>query len=170
MTKEKKEPRKRGRKRTKIELAEFEARVVQLRRNGVEFEKIAQMTGDNVSTVWRAFQRAAQRIPNAEVEQMRAEQKAQLEEIFKQAMILAQKGDVYALAGALKALAQQAQLFGLNAPVTVKNEITGVNGGPIQTEQGLNADDIRAMTDEERRVLRRIAERKLNGINPKTIN
>jgi len=150
-----------AKRRTRIELADFEAKIIQLRRNGVPYEKIAQSTGDSVSNVIRAYKRACNRLPTNDLAQMRQIQDAQLEEIFQRAMALAQKGSVPALAEARKALRDRAELFGLNAPVTTKSEITGKDGGPIRTEQGLTAQDIEEMTDAERATIRRIAERKV---------
>ena len=148
-----------GKRRTKIELAEFEAKVVQLRRNGVPLERIAQSTGDNVSTVWRAFQRALGRIRAAEVKELRDLQSARLEEVFRLSMALGQRGSVSALGHALKALKQQAKLFGLNAPVITKMVLVGEDGEPIKTNLGLTAQDLDEMTVAERDTIRRIAER-----------
>ncbi len=148
-----------GKRRTKIELAEFEAKVVQLRRNGVPLDRIAQSTGDNVSTVWRAYQRAISRIPAAEVKELRDLHSARLEEVFRLSMALGHRGSVSALGQALKALKQQAKLFGLNAPVVTKTIIVDADGEPIKTNLGLTAQDLDEMTVAERDTIRRIAER-----------
>ena len=152
-----------GERRTRIELAEFEAKIVQLRRNGIPFEKIAQSTGDSVSNVLRAFARAIKRIPEEDVNELRAMQKIQLEEIFQRSMALAQKGNAFALDRALKALDQQAKLFGLNAPVKTQTELTGADGGPIETANSLANVNFDDLTQEERDALRKIAERRIKA-------
>jgi len=151
-----------GERRTRIELAEFEAKIVQLRRNGIPFEKIAQSTGDSVSNVLRAFARAIKRIPEEDVNELRVMQKFQLEEIFQRSMSLAQKGNAFDLDRALKALDQQAKLFGLNAPVKTQTELTGADGGPL-VKPTITTDDFRALTQEERDAIRKIAERRIKA-------
>ena len=154
-----------GKRRSKEQLAEFEQKIIQLRRNGISFEKIAQITGDSLSNCHKAYQRACARLPTTDLEQMRLFLDQQLEEVFHQSMMLAQKGSVRALNQALQALAQRAALFGLNAPVRTKIELIGVDGGPIKTEQGVTTQDIEEMTDAERSIIRRIAERQIRRNN-----
>jgi len=149
-------------RRTKEQLAEFEMKIIQLRRNGVPFEKIAMSTGDSLSNVTRAYKRVLRRVPVRDIQGLRSIQDMQLEEIFQRAMALAQKGDVQALGEARKALNDRAKLFGLEAAVTIKNEFTGKDGGPIQT-QSITDEEIEDMTDAERRTIREIAQRQVNG-------
>ena len=112
-----------GKRRSKEQLAQFESQIIQLRRNGVSFEKIAQATGDSLSNCHKAYQRACARLPTTDQEQMRLFLDQQLEAVFQKSMALAQKGEVSALREARGALAQRADLFGLNAPVTTKTEL-----------------------------------------------
>lgn len=154
-----------GKRRSKEQLAEFEQKIIQFRRNGISFEKIAQITGDSLSNCHKAYQRACARLPTTDLEEMRLFLDQQLEEVFHRSMMLAQKGSVPALGQALQALAQRAKLFGLNEPVTTKIELTGIKGSPIKTEQGVTAQDIEEMTDAERATIRRIAERQIKRNN-----
>ena len=152
-----------GKRRSKEQLAEFEQKIIQLRRNGISFEQIAHATGDSLSNCHKAYQRACARLPTTDLSDRRLFIDQQLEEVFHRSMVLAQRGSVPALGQALKALAQQAELFGLNAPIRTKAELTGTNGGPIERGNAVTSQNYEPLTQEERDELRKIAERQVKA-------
>ena len=151
-------------RRTKEELAEFDRQVLVLRRSGLTFDDIGNRLDDSGTNAHRAFQRAIKRIPAQSVEEFRILHNQRLEQIY---LLCWQKAKSSDGAGpqfakqALEALKQIADLNGLNAPEIVKQELTGKDGGPIETKSELTAEYLGRLTQEERNQLRAIAERQI---------
>lgn len=157
-----------AKRRTKEELAEFDSNVIALRRSGLTFDEIGKRLNDSHVNAHRAFQRAIKRIPAQSIEELRILHNQRLEMMYLVASNKARDGRYGAqfLKQALDALKQIAELNGLNAPQVIQSEITGKDGGPIETATpvnilGVSREEIDAMTQEERDVVRAICVKQI---------
>jgi len=104
---------------------------VELHISGLTYRQIADKLGfsSGASGVQKAIDRALRAIPAPAVEQMRAIDGERLEGIIDAHWPMRHKSESAKIL--IQALERHARLFGLDAPV--KAEITGQNGGPIET-------------------------------------
>ena len=86
-----------------------------------------------------------------------------LEHLYSLAVREASKGNTNAMGRALDALKQMADLNGYGAPKVFKAELTGKDGGPIETNNSVTAEELGKLTQDERDTLRAMAERRVQG-------
>ena len=157
-----------GKRRTKAELADLAVEVINLRRIGLSYEEIGKKLDTPPATCHRVFKKAVERIPQQSIRDLRLLQYERLEGLYRIAMSHSEDegaGPQF-IKQALDALKQMAELNGLNAPQVIKSEITGKDGGPIETATpvkilGVSQEDFKAMTQEERDVVRAICVRQI---------
>jgi hypothetical protein len=107
-----------------------ELRVLELRRTGMTFTAIAQVLGyaDHSGAIY-AYKNAMKRVLKEPAEAIRDLEVARLDELLTVAYNQALEGDLQALTVALKIMDRRARLLGLDAPTTVKQEVTTWDGG-----------------------------------------
>jgi hypothetical protein len=102
----------------RIDLTEVEVQVLELRKAGWTFERIAQRLGyANKSGAWKAYDRALTATLQEPADELRALERERLDALFGSMYEIAvTKGSARHAEVALKAMEQRARLLGLNAP------------------------------------------------------
>lgn len=114
--------------RSDIDTAKFnQAEAVELRRSGMSYAAIGEQLGVDRKTAWRYVQgalaqRARETAPDRDA--LIGEQITVLETILEGLLPKAAKGDARAAEVVLRAMDRHAKLWGLDAPVRVKAELT----------------------------------------------
>jgi hypothetical protein len=127
-----------------------EAKTIQLRRAKLDWATIAEQVGFNSpQAAQRCFRRALERVPAAQVDELRREDSEMLDRLHSAFWRDAMSGDVAAATVILKVFEQKAKLLGTYAPVKQQVEVTD------NTRQRITEliDKIRALppTDDELR-------------------
>lgn len=108
---------------------EKEIKIIELRRAGVTWEKIALETGfRNASGAYKMYQRAAERMVRPHLEEYRDMQLDRLERMHMAVWPRAKDGDLRAIETALRISDREAKLLGLEAPLKVQAEVTVYEG------------------------------------------
>jgi hypothetical protein len=106
-----------------------EIKIIELRRAGVTWEKIAQEVGfRNASGAYKMYQRAAERMVRPHLEEYRDMQLDRLERMHMAVWPRAKDGDLRAIDTALRIADREANLLNLNAPIKVQAEVTVYEG------------------------------------------
>lgn len=103
--------------------------VMDLRRTGMSFTRIAELTGyaDHSGAI-QSYERSMKLILKEPTEAVRDLALARLDELLTVAYSKAMAGDLQALQVSLKILERQARLLGLDAPTKVQQEVTTWSG------------------------------------------
>ena len=108
---------------------EKEIKIIELRRAGVTWEKIALEVGfRNASGAYKMYQRAAERMVRPHLEEYRDMQLDRLERMHMAVWPRAKDGDLRAIDTALRIADREANLLNLNAPIKVQAEVTVYEG------------------------------------------
>jgi hypothetical protein len=106
-----------------------EIKIIELRRAGVTWEKIAMEVGfRNASGAYKMYQRAAERMVRPHLEEYRDMQLDRLERMHMAVWPRAKDGDLRAIDTALRISDREANLLNLNAPIKVQAEVTVYEG------------------------------------------
>ena len=106
-----------------------EIKIIELRRAGVTWEKIALEVGfRNASGAYKMYQRAAERMVRPHLEEYRDMQLDRLERMHMAVWPRAKDGDLRAIDTALRIADREANLLNLNAPIKVQAEVTVYEG------------------------------------------
>ena len=138
----------------RIAAKERRRQIIELRMAGASVNKIAATLGFSKSTVSTHLNGALNDLVsdvNAAAETVRALEIERLDRVLMAVWPHATKGSVHHVDRVLKIMERRATLLGLDAPK--RAELTGKNGGPIQTTQTL---DLASLTDEELAEIERI--------------
>lgn len=131
-----------------------------LRLAGGTYRNIAQALGCSASHAFRlvdaALRESAERCSEA-AEKIRAIELARLDKM--RVVLWPKRADPRVCDSLLRISERTAKLYGLD---TVRHEITGADGGPIQTEQGDSVPDLTRLSVEEIRQLS-VIHAKLKG-------
>jgi hypothetical protein len=137
-----------------------EAKVVQLRRSKLDWTTIADQVGVNSpQAAQRIYRRALERVPAAQVEELRREDTDMLDRLHAAFWRDAMAGDVNAGQLVLKIFEQRAKLLGTYAPVKQQVEVTD------NTRQRITEliDKIRALPPTEDELRRKREARVIEG-------
>lgn len=108
---------------------EKEIKIIELRRAGVTWEKIALETGfRNASGAYKMYQRAAERMVRPHLEEYRDMQLDRLERMHQAVWLRAKDGDLRAIDTALRISDREAKLLGLDAPTKIQAEVAVYEG------------------------------------------
>ena len=111
------------------EVLDKEIKIIELRRAGVTWEKIAKEVGfKNASGAYKMYQRAAERMVRPHLEEYRDMQLDRLERMHMAVWPRAKDGDLRAIDTALRIADREANLLNLNAPIKVQAEVTVYEG------------------------------------------
>ena len=114
-----------------------EGRIIELRRAGLTWEKIAQDVGyATASGAYQAYQRAAKRFIRPQLEELRDMELDRLDRLQAGVWSKAIAGDVRSIDAVLRIIEKRAKILGLDAPksVNVKAEVTTYDGSTIDAE------------------------------------
>lgn len=118
------------------------ARALELRMEGKTFAEIAkEVPYNSPQAAYDAIKRALDAVTREPAEELLKLELERLDVLWQIQYLNAQGGDVQALAGCMKIMERRARMLGLDAPA--RTEVTGKDGGPIQTKTE------RDLTDEE---------------------
>ena len=110
-------------------ILEKEIQIIELRRAGVTWERIAIQTGfKNASGAYKMYQRAAERMVRPHLEEYRDMQLDRLERMHQAVWMRAKEGDLRAIDTALRISDREAKLLGLDAPTKITAEVTVYEG------------------------------------------
>lgn len=108
-----------GKTRRKVESKQWHARALQLRVDGLSYREVAKRVNKSVAAVHAAVEEELAAIPAAGVERLREVRGEQLEAVIKGNLAKAKRGATGNSLVVIKAIAEYAKLFGLNAKVEV---------------------------------------------------
>lgn len=118
-----------------VDTAEKQRRALQMRNVGIPYDRIANELGySDKSGAWRAVDAAVKRAVVEPAEHQRVIMADRLDTLLQRSMDAFLRGDLDQIPNLLRIEKQRADLFGLNAPRGF--EISGVDGGAIQTDVG----------------------------------
>lgn len=107
-----------------LSAAEKQAQALELRKNRVSYDKIAEVLGySGKSGAYKAVQSALKKTLQEPADELRALEGMALDDLQFAQMPLARKGHQGAAALVLKIMERRAKLFGLDAPVAVELDI-----------------------------------------------
>jgi hypothetical protein len=142
-----------------------EIKIIELRRAGVTWEKIALEVGfKNASGAYKMYQRAAERMIRPHLDEYRDMQLDRLERMHMAVWPAAKEGDLRAIDTALRIGDREAKLLGLDAPTKITAEVTVYEGQQLiehtariielvrqsrgtQSNMGSGVGETRAITD-----------------------
>ena len=108
---------------------EKELQIIELRRAGITWERIAVEVGfKNASGAYKMYQRAAERMVRPHLEEYRDMQLDRLERMHQAVWRKAKEGDLRAIDTALRISDREAKLLGLDAPQKIQAEVTVYEG------------------------------------------
>lgn len=116
----------------RTEAKEKAARVINMRKAGIPWEVIAQRVGfKDKSGAYRCYERAIKELVQEPAEDLRQLELSRLDDLHVALWKAATEGNHGAIDKILRIMERRARLTGLDAPV--RSELSGPNGGPIQT-------------------------------------
>ena len=125
-------PRKPKTRKLEIDSVENKAEALRLRTAGLSYEEIAQRLGySNRSGAWHVVQRALKETIQEPADEYRTLHRRRLEAIVSAYWEKMQAGDEKAASVVARALADLAELDGLNAPKRVEQKVGGIDDRPI---------------------------------------
>lgn len=135
-----------GKVKTKGRLKLVQA--LELRAGGASYRQIADVLGVSRASAWRIVTRGLDELTAKCAE--KAEQVKALELVRMDAMrvlLWPKRADPRVADSLLRISERVAKLHGLDAPA--KHELTGADGGPIETQESNPVPDLTKLTDEE---------------------
>lgn len=121
---------------------------LELRLAGATYSNIAKALGVSKGYAWKLIDRAVQEVSEKCSEAAEKIRTIELARLDKLRMVLwPKRADPRVCDSLLRISERTAKLYGLDAPT--KTELTGADGGPVQTEQGSSVPDLTKLTDEE---------------------
>lgn len=127
-----------------------ELQIIELRRAGATWEKIANAVGyANASGAYKAYQRAAERIIRPNLEELRDFELDRLDRLQLAVWEKAKNGDYKAIQTVLSILDRRTRILGLDAPTKIQAEVITYDGDTlnaytnrlIELAQYANAND-----------------------------
>lgn len=114
------------------ELVDKEIKVLELRRAGLTFERIAEESGyADASGAYLAYKRAIKRTMQQPADELRQQELDRLDRLQLAAWPNAMKGDVRSILAIAKLMERRARLTGLDVPIKIEQEITAINGESV---------------------------------------
>jgi hypothetical protein len=116
---------------------ELENKIIELRRAGATWQRIAEQTGfAGPSGAFQAYQRAAKRFVRPNLEELRDIELDRLDRLQMGVWAKALNGDIRALDSVLRIIDRRARLLGLDAPkeLNVKAEVSTYDPNTIDAE------------------------------------
>lgn len=114
---------------------EKEARVLSLRRQGITFDRIAQVLGyASASGAYNAYRRACLKIIYEEVEETRKMEMDRLDNAQAKIMPAVNRGDLQAVHALIRIMERRAKLLGLDAPIKHEVEVNYYDTDSIDAE------------------------------------
>lgn len=127
-----------GRDKTKAQARRAQA--VSLALSGLDYARIAELTGyASSNSAYNAVRAALDQVVIANVDELRRKQSAQLDRLLLATWQNALQGDAASIREARKLLDSKARLLGLNAPVQVE-DVTGIDSEIGALRVALSAD------------------------------
>jgi hypothetical protein len=126
-----------GKKAPEPELLAKENQVIELRRAGITWSKIAEQTGyASAAGAFKAYQRVADRFIRPNIEELRDMELDRLDRLQAAVWGKALNGDVRSLDAVLRIIDKRAKLLGLDAPkeVNLKAEVATYDRDSIDSE------------------------------------
>lgn len=111
------------------ELVDREIQVLELRRAGWTWTRIAEQVGYADHTgAYAAYKRAIKRVMEQPVEELRTQELDRLDRLQVAAWQAAVKGDTKAILTILRIMERRAKLIGLDKPIKIEQEVTTWDG------------------------------------------
>lgn len=111
------------------ELLDREMQVLELRRAGWTWHRIAEQVGyADHSGAYVAYKRAIKRVMEQPVEELRTQELDRLDRLQVAAWTAAVKGDTKAILTILRIMERRAKLVGLDKPIKIEQEVTTWDG------------------------------------------
>lgn len=127
--------------------AERRRQALELRKAGATYQQIAkQLKYAGKGNVCRDIERAIAEITTEPAEDVKKIELARLDALLVGIWTKASKGDPMLIDRVIRIMDRRAKYLGLDAPVKTRNEHSGPEGGPIQTEDGAK-DELIARID-----------------------
>lgn len=112
------------------ELVEKEIKVLELRRAGLTWQRIAEETGYADHTgAYAAYKRAIKRTQQQPADELREQELDRIDRLQLALWPKAMKGEYQAVNSIIRILERRAKLLGLDAPSIIKQEVTTWEGG-----------------------------------------
>jgi hypothetical protein len=125
----------RNRRTPKPEQLEKENEVVKLRRGGLTWDLIAERTGyASASSALAAYHRAAKRIVQEDIEQIRKIESERLDIAQSAIWGSVLSGNIPAVTALIRIQERRAKLLGLDQPIRQQIEVTNYDGDTIDRE------------------------------------
>lgn len=122
-----------ARDRIAIAAAENEKKALGFRKQGMSYARIAEELGfSGPGSAYKSVQRGISNIPREEAEEMRQIEAERLDRAWLAIEDKVRRGDLNAIDRMIRIQERRARMFGLDMPK--KLEMSGPEGGPIQTE------------------------------------
>lgn len=118
-----------GKKAPSPSVLDKELQIIELRRAGVTWEKIAREVGfKNASGAYKMYQRAAERMIRPSLDEYRDTVLDRFERMHMAVWPRAKEGDLRAIDTALRIAEKEIKLLGLDAPTKITAEVTVYEG------------------------------------------
>jgi len=118
-----------GKKAPSPSVLDKELQIIELRRAGVTWEKIAREVGfRNASGAYKMYQRAAGRMVQPSLDEYRMMMLDRFERMHMAVWPRAKEGDLRAIDSALRIAEKEIKLLGLDAPTKITAEVTVYEG------------------------------------------
>jgi hypothetical protein len=111
--------------------AERQVKAIELRRSGMTYERIGREIGFTTMAAYLAVKVGLEKSLREPGDALRELEVQRMEELLEAVWPLAKSGDLFAVDRVIKISERRARLLGLDAPI--KAEVTGPDGGPIQS-------------------------------------
>lgn len=122
-------------RRLDVEKADKQRKALELRRLGVNYDRIAsELDYSDRSGAWRAVKAALDRAVVEPAQEMRMIATERLDLLTRASLEAVLRGDLEQIPNVLRVEKRRAELWGLDQPKAV--EVTGLDGGPISTDVG----------------------------------
>jgi hypothetical protein len=137
----------RNRRTPKPEILEREQEVVKLRRGGLTWDMIADRTGyASASAAHAAYQRAARRIVQEDIEAIRRVEAERLDMAQMAIWGSVLSGNIPAVTALIRIQERRAKLLGLDQPIRQQIEVTNYDGDTIDREVARLAELLNSST------------------------
>jgi hypothetical protein len=114
------------------EQLEREVKIIELRRAGMTWEKVAANTGyAGASGAYKAYQRAAERMVRPHIEELRDIELDRLDRLQLAVWEKAKNGDYKAIQTVLSILDRRTRILGLDAPTKIQAEVITYDGDTL---------------------------------------
>ena len=109
-----------------------EIKVLELRRAGLTWQRIAEETGYADHTgAYAAYKRAIKRTMQQPADELREQELDRIDRLQLAAWPQAMKGDTKAILTIVRLMERRAKLLGLDVPIKIEQEITNWNGESV---------------------------------------